>query len=279
MKTVIHAYQFNTGRADEAAAYDALCAQLTAQGLKCFETWGDSGSHYLSDLDGKAIELETEHLFDNQWNTAPIEGDEKASTGRRVFDWAQDYAIDFSRKIKKGHWIEQTAEMRDARRNRVHCNYCGKQEPAAKGYVFCPHCLDSQYLKESDLRLTRMTYVCDKATPAELTEAEKAHLLPLYREAQLHGSTDRGKRRLAKARQDVAREYEKAVRVATIERDGKVWLMDHGVSLENVIYYSHTEKFSFGWRTPLSESIASGLLDILVEFPFEYEMKREGKAA
>ncbi len=276
MHTVIHAYKFDTSKPAEGESYGALRTKLEGMGLKCFETLSAGKGHYehVKAIDGQAIALETEHLFDNQWNTAPIAG--QSDKGLRVFDWAQDY-LPMNKKIKRGHWLEQTADMREVRRNTMKCGYCGKQEAAAKGYVFCPHCIDSEYLKEGELKLTRMRPV-DRSGPGgdfpELTEAEKAHLLPLYREAQLHGTTERGKARIAKARHDVAADYAKVIRNATVERDGKVWILDRLPNVaSNMIYYSHTGRWGFGWRTPCDAAMTSALLDIISEFPFPYDIK------
>lgn len=190
MHTVFHAYWFDTSKPEDKAAYAELAEKLKDWPHR-MKSWGE-GSHYLPALNGKTVELETAFLFDNQWNTAPIEG--LSDKGLRVFDWAEDAIPSFergSRFIKRGHWLEQTPDMREARRNTMKCGYCGKQEPAAKGYVFCPHCIDSEYLKESDLAMTRMRPIDEsgiRSAPVELTAAERKHLLPLFREAQLHGS-------------------------------------------------------------------------------------------
>lgn len=281
IKTVIHAYRFDVKVPAEKAAYQELRAKLK-DGPHLMESWGGA-SHYafVADIDGQEIELETECLFDNQWNTAPIAG--HSENGLRVFDWAQDAAVLIPANIKQGHYLEQTDEMREVRRNTDKCGYCGKQEPAAKGYVFCPHCIGSQFLTVKDLPMTRMRPVCDsgprRKESAPLTEAEKAYLLPLYREAQLHGNTERDKARIAKERKDIAAKFEKAVRVATEERDGYTWLMDHGIRTDNVIYYSHTETFSFGWRTPIDAELETELLGELEGFPFAYEIKRAQRGA
>lgn len=225
-------------------------------------------------IDGREVELETSFLFDNQWNTAPIEGISKP--GLRVFDWAEDYMAQGMRQsIKRGHYLDITDEMREIRRNVHKCGYCGAHEPAAKGYVFCPHCIGSEYLEAKDLHLTRMRPVDGSfgAERAPLTEAERAHLLPLYREAQLHGHTVRDKARIAKARADVITSCNKQTRSAMAERDGMLWLMDHGVRTDNVIFYSHTGRFGFGWRKPVDAEYLSALLDIISEFPFPYDIK------
>lgn len=270
IKTVIHQYQFYINKAADKEAYEALKTKLAAMGLKCFESHG-SGSHYNGDLDGRELELETKHIFNNQWNTAPIDD---AKSGLRVFDWAQDYQV-YNKNLKQGHWLEQTPDLVEVRRNRKACGYCGHQEEAQKGTVFCPHCIDSEYLEAKELHLTRMVYVMNKGDRKPLTDAEKAHLLPLYKEAQLqlHGTTARRKARLVQQRSDIEAKFKSATHNTKAEHDGFIWLLDHGVKIDNVIYYSHTGKFSFGWHLPISDEIKSELLDLISEFPFAYEIK------
>ncbi len=270
IQTIAHAYHFNTRNANELAVYNELKKSLSAMGLKCFKTWGGN-SHYMPKIDNLTIDLETSSLFDNQWNTSPIPG--ITDKGLRVFDWAQDYpAGGLSIYIKRGHWLEQNSEMRDIRANTHKCRYCGAMEPAQKGYIFCPHCLDSAYLKKSDLHLTRMKAISDKSECVELSQAEKDYLYPLYVSAQMYGATARGKARIIKARADILAECEKSISKATIKRDGLIWLMDNGLSNENVIYYDHTNKFTFGWRTKLDADTVSAILDVISEFPFPYEI-------
>ena len=273
IKTIFHAYSFNLNNADEAAAWEALKASLKASHPRCMESHGGD-SHFVKfeKLDGQMIELETTHLFENQWNTAPMDG----HNGYRVFDWALDYNPYGNSKLKRGHWLEQTAEMQAVRDNTTKCGYCGKQEPAQKGYVFCPHCLDSEYLKQSDLYLLRMVAVsADKPHRKfpPLTEAESAYLLPLYKDAQLHGSTVRGKVRIAAKRADLQKKFDSAINNAHVEFEGFTWLMDRGISTDNVIYYSHTGRFGFGWRSPVDEGLKDLLLEAISEFPFPYDIK------
>lgn len=275
MKTTLRTYNFDTRIASERIAYDALCQELRATvGRGHWMESNGRGSHWLNELTLDAIEitLETAHLFDNQWNTAPIGKYEK---GLRVFDWAQDYKPDNSPYIKRGHYLTITPEMVEIRANTMCCGYCGKQEPAQKGYVFCPHCLDSAHLTESDLRLTRMR-PCDaglKYESPELSEAEKAHLMPLFVEAQIHGTTSRGKARILKERAGILKERDSTIHHAQVKFDGFTWLMDHGVNTENCIYYSHKGKFNFGWREPIKGAVRDSLLESLHGFPFEYDVE------
>jgi hypothetical protein len=267
IKTVVHAYYFNTSNAEEKVAYEALSEKLKARGSKCFETWGGS-SHYQPQLDGVEVELETKHLFGNQWNTAPISG-----KGYRLFDWAQDYPIKFGANIKRGHYLELTTEMIEVRHSHKKCGYCGNMLHESEAKEFCEKCIDSEYLEEKDLFLTRMKRIDDVTSPKPLLDVEKEYLIPKFSEAQLHGSTARGKARIAKERADLLTERDKTIKVANIKYDGMLWMMDHGVSTGNVIYYSHTNMFSFGWRKPIDKGIVDDLHKLMEGFPFEYEVK------
>lgn len=277
IKTTLHNYYFDIRTEQGAADYKALVKTLRAAGLKCFCSHG-GGSHYLGGKMEKvqAVELETECLFANQWNTAPIPG--VSEKGYRVFDWAEDYEsnIGAPKGIKRGHYLEQTAEMKEIRRNIHKCGYCGKQEPAAKGYVFCPHCIGSEYLTSAQLHLTRMVSIEQdgvNAARAELTEAERAHLLPLYKDAQINGNTERDKKRIADKRAALVNSRDKAIRVANTEHDGFMWFLDRGINTDNLIYYSHTNTFCWGWRNPIDDCLKDEILEIISEFPFNYSLK------
>lgn len=272
MKTTLHYYYLNTET--QANEYDTLCNKLKAQGLKKFgsitanhNTWY---SEHIKPLNGKQVELETECLFDNQWNTAPTDTSEN---GLRIFDWAE--AIYENPSVKEGHWLEQTKEMKEIRRNTNVCGYCGNYKPAAKGDVFCSKCLGSSYLQESELHLTRMMPVNKGlwgGKRQKLTEAEKAHLLPLYVAAQTKGI----KAQAEKVREDIRKTYKRRIETAATEWRGFTWLLDHEILTNNCIYYSHTNKFCFGWRSPLDENVARQLESDLRGFPFVYEMKENG---
>lgn len=266
LKTKLTKYKFDVRIPSEKIAYSELCKELKNKGLKCFESHGGR-LHYLIELDGQ-IELETKHLFDNQWNTAPVND----NNGHRVFDWAQDYQPNRSPFIKQGYFLEVTRGMREVRDNTCACGYCGKQEPSAKGLIFCPYCIGSEYMTESELYLTRMQPVSSKTSRTELTQAEKDYLLPLFIDAKIHGNTERDKLRIAKERASIKAEFEKVTNNAKKEFEGKTWLMDHGINMSNVIYYSHTGRFCFGWRNPIGAE-REVLTAKLEGFPFEFDIK------
>lgn len=266
LKTVLHRYRYNVDNPAEAKMYKELCKQLT-DGRRFFNVLAHP-------CDGSAgcpagpVELETEQLFSNQWNTMGVDG----HTGYRVFDWYE--GIYPNAAIKQGHWLEITSEMQDIRWNTHVCGFCGAQETAAKGYVFCPHCIGSEYLKQTDLQLLRMKPVAEHLPTREpLTRAEATWLVPQYVEAQTVCATSRAVKRRTKQREDIIKKATRDIENAEIKRTGLLWFLDHDVQIDNLIYYNHTGIFTFGWRTPVSDDVASALLDIISEFPYPYCIK------
>jgi hypothetical protein len=62
----------------------------------------------------------------------------------------------------------------------------------------------------------------------------------------------------------------------TTERDGMIWLVNHDLPTDNAIFYSHTGRFCFGWRNPITGDAKTQLLARLDGFPFPYDIQ-EGK--
>lgn len=287
IKSTLRMFAFDTSTPEGKTAWAEFKAARKAENYPHeMESLGNStagdmktaGFYWLPDLDGAEVELETAHLFENQWNAAPIPGD-TSENGRRLFDWAIEVSYPYNNGARspwrRGHYLVQTGEMREIRRNTYVCGYCGHPEAAAKGSIFCPKCIGSEYLKESDLHLTRMQPVDApfSESRAPLTDAERAHLMPLYVHAQTHGNTERDKARIANKRASVLDKYERVTRNAATERDGFLWLMDHGIKTDNVIFYSHTGRFGFGWWQPLGAEVLAALLEATgAEFPFPYDI-------
>lgn len=258
IKSVITLYRFDISEEADAQAYAALCDGLRdgRHWMNCISVPGSEKRPTPGPID-----LETEHLFSNQWNSA---------CGFRVFDWYE--GIYPNPLIKAGHYLEITDEMREIRRNTNKCGYCGKQESAAKGHVFCPHCLGSKYLERANLHLLRMLPI-EQHLPKrpKLTVAETSHLVPLYVEAQ----TKTRNARAAELRVSLVHDRDEAIATAQTECDGKLWMLDNGLSIENVIYYAHTGWWCFGWRKPLSTEEAAEVRGALRAFPYYYDIKEE----
>lgn len=275
--TKLHVYRLATASAE----YRELFARLTAEKRHELHALEMPGERRKSIPPGVyTVALDPKHLFGNQWNTADDAGDE-VTRGWRLFDW-YEAMTSVSRgciHTGRGHWLEITPAMREILRNTNACGYCGHQEEAQRGLLFCDRCLGSRYLKREDLRLLRMRSVEDRdrymigrhsaELYPELSVSEWEHLFPQYQQAQREARTKREAQRLVDARTAA----DQRLRAAQIEHKAYTWLIDHGFDTDNVIYYNHTGRFCFGWREPLKPEEKSRLLDVLSEFPFDYDLK------
>jgi hypothetical protein len=267
LKTIFHYYRFNLTNDTERQAYQELREKLEAMNVRLFNVIADhSDSRNFSDLDGKEIELETDHLFDNQWNTAPNEISDK---GLRVFDWYE--GIVPNRSIKSGHWLEQTSEMTAIRANTFVCGYCGKKSD--KSDVFCRHCLGSEYLKETDLKLLVLRAVKDRYDVDYDAVVIPESILAEYKEKQKASRIIRLKKRQERQLEDLRTK----ITNAEIEYTAFELLIDNDIDFENVIYYSHTQTFCFGWREKLSDDDAGKLAKQLNDCGFTARYKTELK--
>ena len=267
IKTTIHHYNFNTDEPEEKKAYNRLCKKLKKNGLKCFASIGSRDSDYyrneIKPLDNTLISLDLSHIFNNQWNTFPTV---TSKTGLRVFDWAE--AIWPNKRIKTGQWLEQTKQMKFIRDTTFVCNYCGKYSHTGG---MCLKCVNGPHLSKDQLHLLRLVPVSNKDSRGipELTEPEKAFIMPLF----LKGQTVIREKADKKKRAEVHKEYIAKLLTAETECKGFIWLLDAGINTENCIFYEHSNTFSFGWQSVLDMEVASILSDKLDMFPFTYEIK------
>lgn len=274
LETILHYYRFDITKKAQDIEYNALCERLRALGLKKFHSICSSHSEFygkhIQPLNGKRISLETKHLFGNQWNTAPTETSE---SGIRVFDWAEP--IFKNKNLKIGMWLEQTDEMRTIRAHTLKCGYCGAYYSDESGKMFCDKCLDSPYLKSEELHLLRLLPVSKEwgAKRAPLSVDERAALMPVYVERQTVSMNSRAVAAREAKIACIKEHAENAIYSATTERDGMLWLLERHINTENCIYYTHTNMFSFGWRSTLSDDVKKELTDKLADFPYKWEFK------
>lgn len=275
LTTKLHYYYFDISKDGERAAWRALYDRLKESHGRCLEAIGSNDSKFMRDIikpvNGQEVTLDCGYLFENQWNGLVN------LKGARLFDWQQP--IYTNRDIKEGYYLEITDEMRAIRQDVLKCGYCGAHYWAADAPAFCEKCLGSIHLQESDLRLLRLLPVGAKfgTKRDELTAAEKAELLPIFIQEQTQSKeSEAGKHRAAEYKR-ILEKRDGAIESANDEYDGLKWLLDKGMRLDNVIYYNHTRKFSFGWRKPLGDAEKSALLDLIAEFPFDYEIKDGSK--
>ena len=291
IKTKLHFYSIFTHRHGGKEAYEEVKAELAKIPFDSWDVtvstndWVDHkaakfidnlrsklGIHFEPGEHVKTVEvtLETDNLFDNQWNSAE---------GFRLFNKAQYPHANPNHKC--GYWLEQTPEMVAILTGTAKCGYCGHKAPVGEK-DFCDKCLGSPHLSEQDLNLLRMQPIEEPGLRetvkserkryrkrAPLTEQERETLLPRYVEAQTKTLQELSQ----KAISDALKKCERKVKLANMEYDGMVRIAEAGIPLDNVIFYEHTETFCFGWRNGLSDEVKEVLKEKLKDFHYKFELK------
>lgn len=89
--------------------------------------YNDKWYKILKAIEGKEIEIETEYLFKDQFNTIPIK--DISENGIRIMMRYVDYVID------------------DIRYNKMKCRYCGTTQDISEK---CIKCNDNKYIEKFD---------------------------------------------------------------------------------------------------------------------------------
>jgi hypothetical protein len=275
MKTRLHHYWFpsasHPGYAAELAKIKAN-AEGRGQWMHCISSQKDRVNNCKADSRNNVvtedIEIEAKHLFSNQSNT---------TDGRRVFDHWEEYFC-HGQTCKVGHWMEITPEIAKARVETHNCGWCGNHYGPCHDPLpadgMCDKCLDGPHLTEDKLFMLRLLPVSAGYVERQpLTDEELAAIMPRYVERQTTGKDSREAKARAAQLVAIVKEYKEKTEAAKTKHDGMLWLWERNINLDNVIYYSHTDKFSFGWREPVSDAVRDRLLQIMSEFPFGYEIK------
>ena len=277
MKTTLHYYHLSAASEE----YRDLSFFLKHKGLKLFRSLSPDGYSFYSKkikpMSGTQIELDTSHLFDNQWNTV---GDDDGNGGIRVFDWSE--TIVPNEDIRIGMWLEQTDKMKAIRDNTYKCGFCGAMHQNSWLH-FCTKCVGSAYLDHDQLPLLRLLPVSDRThRRMEMAKTERVTLAREYEELearyvleQVLSKANRDADYFKKRRLDIANKAANLIHRAEVERDGFNWLLDNGIEDENCLYYTAKNTFGFGWRTPMSKVVANSLRDALKDFPYAYEINEK----
>lgn len=122
-----------------------------------------------------------------------------------------------------------------------------------------------RWKRESDELLVELEDLCGKKwlnpyTPETerftltLTDEERS-LIEERIEAGYYSTENIEKRReevhkakMVERRAKICERYDKEIRKAEVEKKIILCVFDHGLSVDNVIYYNHTNTFSFNWR-------------------------------
>jgi hypothetical protein len=94
----------------------------------------------------------------------------------------------------------------------------------------------------------------------------------LFIKAQLHGTSEQRKKFVLDAITKAEMAAETMAKRARDCRVGNEWLLANNVSLENVLFYEHSGRFSFGWSKPITGKLLVAWKALLADFPAPYEI-------
>lgn len=215
------------------------------EGRKHFNVWGDWGKGI---YDGT---FEVDYIHADQLTT---------KCGKRIHDWAE-YMSPKSRRIRWGHYVENIDELNEYRSQFYRCGYCGDTYDHPS---WCESCRGSAYLtpevyhllKLNRLDLPRQHEPVPDDVLASIEEAQHQAAIRIAEQKYISKMKDLNQR-IRDA------EHEKVFIDEAIRR-GLTWQ-----TLDNVIFYGHTQTFCLGWRKPVTETEADAFKSLMNDFPVE----------
>lgn len=246
MQVTIHRFAFESFR---DAGYLALKAEIKTRNIHAMDATGDT-KELPTDGAVFTVKEDPKGVHSNQFATVE---------GVRIFDCR--ILAEFRNGVRStrriGYILKADAgfEALQAFRARYTvCGYCGKRHAADTEW--CTTCLGSEYLKESDLYLLR-------CLPLSLSFPDRKEPAPEWLVAAFKTrSRDAAAARMAAAYAQKVERLERRRANLGLELRLLESLNAAGVAwhiLDNLIYYDHTGKFCFGWKTPLAAADAEEL--------------------
>ena len=203
--------------------------------------------------------LDLSHVFSNQYNTDKF----------RVFELHDPLTVGPRGSCVPtcyGYYIEQGIDAIRAYQSKLSvCGYCGVQYHNTKE-KYCLKCVGSEYLTEKDYSLLVLRNIRAKNCPTVKLPPE---MIQLINDEQKKSRTAK----LIKQKAEKLRRLEQDIADAETEHKAFKWLIDRDMDFENVIYYSHTKQFCFGWRNPIGSTDAISLKKKLKGFPYTFDVK------
>jgi hypothetical protein len=204
-------------------------------------------------LSGQEVELDTKHIFSDQWNT---------TDGRRVFDHHVENVP--NERIKSGHYLVITEEMKRIRRETFQCGFCGAQY---KHEGYCTACRGNEYLTPEHYHLLQLK---DCTTRNHERDTLPAVVLAAVAKEQAEATRARRELRALRLRQQA----DKTIRSTNLRCKAETWVLKNtNIDTHNMIMYKEGV-FTFGWRTPLSDKEEWALRGQLKKFPYTFEVKK-----
>ncbi len=246
MQVTVQRFAFDSFR---DAGWQELKAEIEARGVHAMDAMGDT-KELPQDGAVFTVKEDPKGMHSNQFATVE---------GVRIFDCRilAEFRNGVRLPRRVGYILKADAgfEALQAFRARYTvCGYCGKRHAADAEW--CDACLGSEYLKESDLHLLQCRPLGDFMP--ERKDPAPEWLVAAFKTR----SRDAAAARMAAAYAQKVEKLERKRANLGLELRLMESLSAAGVAwhiLDNLIYYDHTGKFCFGWKSPLTAAEAEEL--------------------
>lgn len=199
-------------------------------------------SQYHSIREGEYV-VDLKHIFNNQYNVSNEYG------SFRVFEYNRVYNHNGTGLLGYGYYISSGIEdIREYQKRVKECNYCGKQYIDSQ-QKYCDNCLGSELLSEDNYPLLRLTNIMDKPSTKPLPKYMIKKIKEAHKNKLISRENSRYMDAVVQAKVDL-KNNEK-------EHKFKTLLINNGFGykeLDNLIFYTHKQKFTFGWRESIQPS-------------------------
>ena len=249
MQLRLKTFKFDLQHAGQARDYEALKNWQRERGVRNLQVAGQTLQQPLPEL----LELDDDHLFDNQFNTKPVAD---SQLGLRLFDFVV-YRYP-NANLRDGHYLENIEELRALRAERYVCRFCGYQQHGHDAPMTCPKCRTSEHLSESNLPLRVLRALWNDTRPAYESDA-MAEVRRWLEDDFVATRQQLRNQKIEQLKQDYAQE----LRDLEFKLKAECFLLSRGFDTDNFIIYNGP-RGSFGWRKLLDAEQAEALKNRLL---------------
>lgn len=262
IKGYIQSYYFNIEKEKERVEYEMISRKVKNYGYK---KWASACFNKEIAKTGE-IEIDTENLFGNQFNTS---SDSPTSRSRRLHFWVEGKVP--NKNIRKGYYLEKNKELEDYIEEFYVCNFCGQGYHKSSVPKFCKSCMGSDFLSESDFSLLvprKLGEPIEQISEKTHEEIKEVRIDVLRNE--LPEKMEESKRERTQKCLDECKE---TIKKAEYKKDVMLWLIENNVKTSNCIVYDYGN-ICFGWRSSILGTDEEPLLrEQLKGFPYKYYIK------
>ena len=271
IKFTLNKYYYDISKPEQYHEYQTqVVSRAENLSFKIFQSVSEShhSKGWLQDLPTKVV-VDTDFLFNNQFNTVAENG---VSSGYRLHFWYE--AMYPNKDIKEGYFVTGDIDEMYDLLSRTYVNGYTGETVTIEGNDTPPYCddsektLSSEHLEKSQLR--QLMYSPLRGEKEIMGQQVLAKLEEQYKFYQTKANRLREQQR-HKAAMD---EHNKKQRQMVKEHEIRLEVVKARGNCKNLIYYSHTDTFCYGWNQHVTENQGEQFLKDVAHIDAKFEVNR-----